>query len=165
MKRLHPRGTALLSLTLLLAGCAPLGPDFQTPSQAAPAQWDEWSHAPRSAPPLSTATRQASAPAAWWQIFDDPVLDALQAQALSRNAELRSAEAEDARGDLRGADPRDLRQRRAAPQPALDGDDFFREEQILDGADFLRRHFFRMRKIKAQPLRSDVAPLLINVIT
>ncbi len=93
MKPLNPASARrpllpLLCLALLSTGCARLGPDFQPPAQPAPTQWSAWSHAPQALP---TASSDAPAPEAWWQVFDDPVLNALEAQARARNADLQTA--------------------------------------------------------------------------
>ncbi len=84
-----PRRLALL-LGLLLAGCTTVGPDFEAPTAAAPEDWASW----RSADPslqLPTEGTPALLQADWWRLFDDPVLDRLQARAVEANPDLRTA--------------------------------------------------------------------------
>jgi NodT family efflux transporter outer membrane factor (OMF) lipoprotein len=74
---------AMAPLAVLVAACAPVGPDFVKPEGEAPAQW-------------STPAEQGidSSPAElvrWWRIFDDPVLDALVDEALRNNNGLEIA--------------------------------------------------------------------------
>jgi NodT family efflux transporter outer membrane factor (OMF) lipoprotein len=73
----------------LLAGCAhpPVGPDYAAPTALSPAQ------ATSAGPFLSgsgTAT-DAALPPNWWRIYQDPLLDALVAQAFAHNTDLRQA--------------------------------------------------------------------------
>lgn len=79
-----------LGLALLLAGCASVGPDFQPPQAAAPA---DWASRPSAAPALSGTllpTDDAlSGP--WWQVFGDATLDALQARAAQTAPDLQTA--------------------------------------------------------------------------
>ncbi len=64
-----------------LAGCAPVGPNYEKPALAAPAAW---SGAPETAP---------AELAAWWTRFGDPALDRLVADAAAGNLDLRQAAA------------------------------------------------------------------------
>lgn len=66
----------------LLAGCITVGPDYQPPAPALPAQW-------HNATPDAAAAQLAQ----WWQQFDDPTLDSLIARVLASSPDLRSAEA------------------------------------------------------------------------
>jgi len=69
------------------------GPDYQVPPQALavqPAAASAFDGAVASGP--SVASAQA-VPAHWWRLFQDPTLDALIAQALERNTDLRQAAA------------------------------------------------------------------------
>lgn len=82
---------------LALSGCA-VGPDYvATPPS------------PASSGPFLSASEPAFALAAlpedWWRLYDDPVLDALVADALAANTDVRQAIAriERARAGLRGA--------------------------------------------------------------
>ncbi|AOY92599.1 multidrug transporter [Cupriavidus sp. USMAA2-4] len=87
LPRLHPRAPALL-LALLLGGCA-VGPDFSPP--AAPLAGATLS--PRRAEGLPARLTAEAAPAAWWRLFGDATLDALQARAQAANLDLRAASA------------------------------------------------------------------------
>ncbi|KAF1042804.1 efflux transporter outer membrane subunit [Xylophilus sp.] len=77
-------------LCAALAGCASVGPDFQTPQADAPAGW---AARPSSAPGLAAtwAPDTAAPPAAWWRVFRDPVLDRLEARAAAASPDLRTA--------------------------------------------------------------------------
>lgn len=71
---------------LALAACATVGPDYQSPAPAAPAQ----SGFAGAASPAFTGDEP---PGRWWSLFQDPVLDGLVEQALARNTDLRVAAA------------------------------------------------------------------------
>ncbi|WP_084267107.1 efflux transporter outer membrane subunit [Azohydromonas lata] len=79
----RPIATAALLAALLLAGCASPRPTSPLPPPAVetPAAWRT---------PIAEAQ---DIDAAWWRRFNDPVLDALVAQALQRNADLATARA------------------------------------------------------------------------
>lgn len=78
---------ALASLgALLLAGCT-VGPDYQRPQTELPQAWRSGEALPASEQP------EVLANLAWWQLFEDPVLDALVAEALANNRDLRTAAA------------------------------------------------------------------------
>jgi NodT family efflux transporter outer membrane factor (OMF) lipoprotein len=97
MRRL---GLSFVSATLL-AGCT-VGPDYRQPailSGAAPS------------PELASGREAAydavaPLPSRWWQLYDDPLLDALEEKALARNTDLRVALAslEQAQASLRGVE-------------------------------------------------------------
>jgi NodT family efflux transporter outer membrane factor (OMF) lipoprotein len=75
----------LLVATIVLGGCAAVGPDYVAPSTPSlPATW-------------SGATAAASASAlelsVWWEQMGDPVLSDLVVQAMQGNADLRRAQA------------------------------------------------------------------------
>nr|WP_310524846.1 TolC family protein [Polymorphobacter sp.] len=74
-----------LASLLLLAACA-VGPDY-TPAPTPPA-----GNAAFTAATPKTATT-ATAPDAWWRLYNDPVLDDLIAQAFAANTDLRVATA------------------------------------------------------------------------
>jgi NodT family efflux transporter outer membrane factor (OMF) lipoprotein len=86
---MKPR-TATVAAALLLAGCKAVGPDYHPPrdiantSPAATGAFDA-SHDP--------AFAQAPLPDHWWRLYQDPRLDALVAEALAANDDLRAAEA------------------------------------------------------------------------
>ncbi|MFF7110182.1 efflux transporter outer membrane subunit [Pseudomonas sichuanensis] len=72
-----------LSLLALLAGCTQVGPDFSPPQDP----WlDRW-----STPLLSQATAPGGDLRQWWQLFADPTLDALIAEAEAHNTNLQVA--------------------------------------------------------------------------
>jgi NodT family efflux transporter outer membrane factor (OMF) lipoprotein len=89
----------LFPLTILaLSGCMTVGPDYQPPQPAVPAQWQ--------GAPVS-GVQDALVLAQWWQQFSDPVLDGLITDALVANTDLATAQAQlreaRARRDLAGA--------------------------------------------------------------
>lgn len=70
-----------LFFALLLTGGCKVGPDYQRPAVEAPKDW-RW----KAAEPNDQVPRGA-----WWAIFQDPALNALQDQAVVGNFELRAA--------------------------------------------------------------------------
>jgi multidrug efflux system outer membrane protein len=72
---------ALAALTLALAGCAPLGPDYQRPAADLPRTYGE----------AGKAEAQAPVEREWWKLFKDPVLDDLMARTLGGNLDLQAA--------------------------------------------------------------------------
>ena len=77
----RPAASRITVLAALLAGgCSAVGPEFQQPE----VPWIEaW-----PGPSLETATTQAGPPAPgddWWQVFNDPVLDKVVAEAQRSN--------------------------------------------------------------------------------
>lgn len=80
------RSSQLLLLGVLgLSGCVRLGPDFQSPKQAWIDHWDSPALEQSSQRDLHPDLRQ------WWQVFGDPVLDRLIAEADAHNSDLRIA--------------------------------------------------------------------------
>ena len=84
-------GSALLASLLILAGCsvAPVydRPEVSTPAafkEAPPPVGDQWKPAEPS---------EAVARGEWWTVFNDPVLNALEADALAANQDLQAAAA------------------------------------------------------------------------
>jgi multidrug efflux system outer membrane protein len=71
--------TAAIAACVLFAGCM-TGPDYERPAIDAPAQFQ-----------YATAAAVVTADAAWWKAFGDPVLDALVAEALVHNDNVRIA--------------------------------------------------------------------------
>jgi multidrug efflux system outer membrane protein len=73
------------SLVLSLAGCA-VGPKYQRPNVPEPPQFKE---------SASSTTNARGTPAIayadWWRVFNDPVLDDLEQQAVSANLDIRTA--------------------------------------------------------------------------
>ncbi|HIJ38115.1 MAG TPA: efflux transporter outer membrane subunit [Rhodospirillaceae bacterium] len=75
-----------LVLLGILAGCT-VGPDYQKPAQKAPDHFKErslWQPAEPSQPAVSEA---------WWQLFQDPILDQLETQLAGQNPGVQAAEA------------------------------------------------------------------------
>jgi len=67
-------------LVLLVASCAPVGPDFVKPELDAPEEWSQ---------PVSEDLETAPAELVeWWRVFNDPVLNELVAAALRDNNNL-----------------------------------------------------------------------------
>jgi NodT family efflux transporter outer membrane factor (OMF) lipoprotein len=75
----------VICLAILLGGCASVGPDYQRPVLAAPAQWTESREQAGAALALEEV--------AWWRAFGDPVLNALIEQAARTNLDLEQARA------------------------------------------------------------------------
>ena len=72
--RLARRLGTLAALTLPMAGCAEIGPDYQRPAAIVPAAYKEikgWKPA---------TPRDAEIKGAWWTAFHDPALNRLEAQ-------------------------------------------------------------------------------------
>jgi len=81
------RGSVFFPILLLfLAGCT-VGPRYARPSAPAPAP-DTWKTQP---PWQQAAPKDASPKGAWWQIFQDPALDAYEQQLLQANQSLMAA--------------------------------------------------------------------------
>lgn len=68
-------------VVLVLAGCTP-GPEYERPSVAVPAAFKEGGSWKRAEP------RDHMPREAWWQVFGDPVLDALEGELASANLDL-----------------------------------------------------------------------------
>jgi outer membrane protein, multidrug efflux system len=79
------RRGALLSAALLLAGCA-VGPDYKRPEVQVPPEF-------RGKAPDVPASEKSIGDLAWWEIFEDPVLQELLRTALAANYDLRIATA------------------------------------------------------------------------
>ncbi|MCL1979893.1 MAG: efflux transporter outer membrane subunit, partial [Proteobacteria bacterium] len=73
---------ALAGALLVLAACAPVGPDYQPPQPTMPSQWDEG----------AVTNQHADAYARWWSLFRDPLLDDLIRRAIAANLDLKIAE-------------------------------------------------------------------------
>ena len=78
-------GRLLLLGALGLCGCVRLGPDFQAPGEAWAKHWGSPALEQSSQRSLNPDLRQ------WWQVFADPVLDQLIAEADAHNADLEIA--------------------------------------------------------------------------
>lgn len=71
-----------LAVLLLVAGCTTVGPDYQRPDIALPAEY-----------PAQEAETVQALSADWWQLFNDPALNELVASARANNADIRLAAA------------------------------------------------------------------------
>lgn len=88
--RTMPMKTALAAATALaLAGCA-VGPDYARPEMDLPAQ-------------VAAVQSSVPAPAAWWTVFGDPVLDRLVDEAIGANRDLAAAAARIEQARAQGA--------------------------------------------------------------
>jgi outer membrane protein, multidrug efflux system len=67
---------------VMVGACSPVGPDYARPPVVTPTQY-------RFIEGTEQAESLADAP--WWQVFDDPVLQALVREAIANNLDLRSA--------------------------------------------------------------------------
>jgi NodT family efflux transporter outer membrane factor (OMF) lipoprotein len=91
------RPTAAL-LSVLLAGCT-VGPDFVRPAAPAASRYAPAAAAPTAATPdVAGGESQrfldgADIPAAWWELFHSPALNALVERALKNSPDLKAAEA------------------------------------------------------------------------
>ncbi|WP_375437736.1 efflux transporter outer membrane subunit [uncultured Hymenobacter sp.] len=98
----------LLLVSTALIGCV-RGPQYQPPTVAAPAAWQNnqdpngSSTLPPAAPTTPAPPQAAPAISAWWTLFHDPVLDALEQQAVAGNFGMRAAASrvEEARAAVR----------------------------------------------------------------
>ena len=93
MKRLPLLHAMLGCMAVALAACTSVGPDYALPEDSA------FTHAQARSVPLdgqgsdAVAPKQAALEGDWWKLYDDPQLNALVAQALLANTELRVAAA------------------------------------------------------------------------
>ncbi len=109
----------LLTATLGLGGCA-VGPDFKKPSLFTPASW--FTTHPRPAAPISVVTAAPLDPA-WWSVFNDPELTALENRVADANLNVRTA-------TLRLAESRaQLRIALADQMPQLNGNASYTREK------------------------------------
>ncbi|MBK5413395.1 efflux transporter outer membrane subunit [Pseudomonas sp. TH31] len=78
-------GSLLLLGALGLSGCMRVGPDFQSPGEDWVKHW--------STPALEQSSERGANPdiRQWWQVFNDPVLDQLIADADAHNSSLKMA--------------------------------------------------------------------------
>jgi len=78
-----PLRLLLPAITLVLASCAPVGPDFVKPEPDAPEQWSQPASQGIDTAPVELVE--------WWRVFNDPVLDDLVAAAIRDNNNLEIA--------------------------------------------------------------------------
>lgn len=81
-----PLPTLTALFLLILAGCAPVGPDYAPPDSPAPAAWHT-----ATEQGLSAETVDPEQLARWWSELDDPVLTTLIEQAVGNNRDLKQA--------------------------------------------------------------------------
>jgi NodT family efflux transporter outer membrane factor (OMF) lipoprotein len=86
LRSLSPRFLPLLCAGLLLAGCANLAPTYDVPAVDTPVAFKEGRGAWVEAAPADRLERGA-----WWELFDDPVLNALAAQVEVSNQNVAAA--------------------------------------------------------------------------
>ncbi len=76
-------------IALAMAGCATGAPTYVKPEPQAPGDWTTWrSGDPTLQPQLGSSD---TLPDDWWAVFSDPVLDALQQQAVQASPDLETA--------------------------------------------------------------------------
>ncbi|WP_413061700.1 efflux transporter outer membrane subunit [Sphingomonas carotinifaciens] len=115
----------------LLTACTTAGPDYHRPPDAI-------ADRPQARQDFvsgdAAAFRPAPVPDRWWQLYRDPALDRLIADALAHNTDLRIAAANIARAQA----ARDLARADRQPQTALQGAGAYgqrsAEEELLPGA-------------------------------
>jgi multidrug efflux system outer membrane protein len=74
---------AVALLTSFAAGCAPVGPNYKRPDLPKPPQYRF----------VETSQAESLADVPWWQVFDDPTLQALIREAIANNLDVRAAAA------------------------------------------------------------------------
>jgi len=85
------RALGSIVTVLALSGCAPVGPKYEPPKTATPAAYKEQ---PPGAELMQPAQPSDALPrGAWWNAYNDPELDALQAEVAAANQTLQVAEA------------------------------------------------------------------------
>lgn len=83
-------GVVALIAAAMLSGCA-VGPDFKPQTTEAPADFATWHGGSAELADAERTAPAASAAPQGWAMFNDPVLDALQARALEANHDLQTA--------------------------------------------------------------------------
>jgi NodT family efflux transporter outer membrane factor (OMF) lipoprotein len=107
------RWLGVLPVALAISGCSAVGPDYSQPQVASPPSWFNFAARPPVPPattpvgkppattpakpaaraPLQPASAMVAAPleSAWWTLFHDPQLTALETRVLAANLDIRSA--------------------------------------------------------------------------
>lgn len=83
-------GLCVSLVATMLAGCA-AGPDFQPLVPEAPADFSAWHGGDESLSDRMLRAAPGTAAPVGWALFHDPILDALEAQALQANPDVRTA--------------------------------------------------------------------------
>lgn len=83
-----PVGLASTALMALALGACTVGPDYQRPTVAVPAQFKEAAPGWKTAQPNDMAVRGP-----WWEVFNDPQLDALESRVDQGNQTVAGFEA------------------------------------------------------------------------
>ena len=85
----------LSALCLLLTGCK-VGPNYQRPPAPAPSAYKELpsDNSPQAAEWKTAQPSDAMARGKWWEIYNDPELNALEEQVSVSNQSLKAAEAQ-----------------------------------------------------------------------
>jgi multidrug efflux system outer membrane protein len=117
---------------LALGACATVGPNYKVPEAAAlkaPAAQGAFLGS------ASAAVSQDPPPPGWWRLYQDPTLDALEAEALAANTDLRVAAANLARAEAvvseaRAAGEPVLQFSGAAERSQVSGQSFLLDQQI-----------------------------------
>ncbi len=124
-------GTAAVLIlgTLLLAGCASVGPDYRRPTDSAPAAYKSLPATNELGAWKEGKPSDALPRGAWWELFNDATLNDLERRASTANQELRAAVArvEQARASARVA--------RAELLPTLDANPSWRRERYSPNQD------------------------------
>src|SRR5271156_2165104 len=81
-KHLFLYAASLSGALALSAGCT-VGPNYNRPAAAVPAKWDT------TAPGVQAAPMDNLPKGAWWSVFHDDQLDALEQQVLDSNQDLK----------------------------------------------------------------------------
>ena len=137
----HPKSAAAgLAVMLLLCGCA-VGPRYAKPTAPAPPSYKEVPPDWKAAQPSDQIARGK-----WWEIFQDPQLNALEEQVNVSNQNLKAAEAqfEQARALIRF--------NRAAYYPT-----------VTAGASAEREHLSEHRPLVSPSTKTDGTDLVIPV--
>ncbi|MGC2184141.1 MAG: efflux transporter outer membrane subunit [Terriglobales bacterium] len=129
-----------LVLTLLLSGCA-VGPRYTKPATPAPPSYKEVPPPWKTAQPSDQVARGK-----WWEIFQDPQLNALEEQVNVSNQNLKAAEAQ-----FRQARAL-VRFNRAAYYPT-----------VTAGASAAREHLSEHRPLVSTSTRTNATDLVIPV--
>lgn len=117
------RGLLTACAALALSGCM-MGPNYQAPKPVS-------AHLAQA----DGMTEQAPLPPRWWHLYDDPVLDKLEEQALAANTDLRVAGASLARAHAmtqaaEGANEPEFSVDAAVQRARLSGESYLLSEQL-----------------------------------